>query len=666
MTKARIAVHKSVAGELASKLQELGCCEFTQSADFPDGNLTAGLRARLRRIEELLGDVRFVVRLLEPMEQHKESSFARMLGDIPEISFSELERRADELKFIAFAEAAREKERKITECRAEISRSESLIAQTEQLEMIKYPLELFTNGTDIISGLVVSITKPASSQFERILRENLGGYFEVQPLPGTSKDVSVTFALLYRREDQDKVLEICNELSSSRIDVARDFLLTAKEEKSRLAAEVARLKKIEKELISQLADVAEEGLEMSRYCGDYWLILKERLGAMISAISTEDVLIWSFWLPTESLPEVVKAVKIFESLTDFTAVEPDEDEQPPTLLKNPRWTVCMEPLTLMYGTPTYGRIDPTTLMAPFFFLFLGMCFGDAGYGLLLSGILGYFLVRHNLPPTLRKFCTLMLVGMVCAVVYGVISGSFFGDSIDSFPFLSFLVPIKDRLQILDAMNNPMLLLAISLSLGFVQIMFGLCIAMYENWKRGNRVAALADQGGWIIFICGLLLYGLGVAGAITGPVAELTKFAAIAGAVILVATQGREKPSMFGKLFSGVLSLYNITGYLGDVLSYSRLLALGLGSAAIGMVLNLLATLLAGIPYVGIVLAVAVFVLGHLFSIAINLLGAFIHSLRLQYVEFFGKFYDANGRDFSPLSNKTQYARLVDKPAIIN
>ena len=129
-------------------------------------------------------------------------------------------------------------------------------------------------------------------------------------------------------------------------------------------------------------------------------------------------------------------------------------------------------------------------------------------------------------------------------------------------------------------------------------------------------------------------------------------------------TQGREKKGLASKLFSGVLSLYNVTGFLGDVLSYSRLLALGLGSAAVGMVINLLAGLVAGVPYVGIVLAVLIFVVGHTFSIVVNLLGAFIHSLRLQYVEFFGKFYNATGRDFTPLRNAAQYSRIQEDSSV--
>ena len=217
------------------------------------------------------------------------------------------------------------------------------------------------------------------------------------------------------------------------------------------------------------------------------------------------------------------------------------------------------------------------------------------------------------------------------------------------------------IQLLNPMGDPMTLLMISLALGFIQILYGLFIAFSENWKAGDKFAACADQGGWILFLCGLVLFGCAAGGYVPASLALPGKIVAAAGAVILVATQGREKPSIFGKIFSGVMSLYNVTGYLGDVLSYSRLLALGLGSAAVGMVINLLAKLVADVPYVGIVLAVLLFVVGHLFSIAVNLLGAFIHPLRLQYVEFFGKFYDAAGHDFAPLSNAAQYSQISDK-----
>ena len=662
MSKARIAVHRSVADELVEKLQALGCCEFTgESTGAIDSAAMFHLRARQRHIDELLSDVRFTVRLLEPLEVNRGSALARMLGDVPVIGFSELAAKADEDKFRAFVADLREKERKATETRAEISRLKGLLAQSLLLNSIKYPLEFFTAGTEMVGGAVYTLPRSFADGFAARLTSDLGEFVEFQRLPESDKDTVSTFAVLFRKTDLEKVQAVTSEFSAGRLDVPKDFELTAEEEQKRLTAEIERAEEEETLLCADISSKADEGLEMARYFGDYWSILRDRIESMISGIPTDDVFIWSFWMPKEFCSAVEKTIKPYEELTEFSFVSPDEGELAPTLLKNPGWSSSMEPLTLMYGTPTYGGVDPTSLMAPFFFLFLGMCFGDAGYGLVLSGVFGYFIVRHSLPATLRKFFIMLTIGMVFSVIVGALTGSWFGDSITAFPFLSSLVPLKDAVQFLDPMNDPMTLLTISLGLGFVQVIFGLLIAFKNSWKHGEYVEALADNGGWIIFLSGLLLTGLAASGKLAGPISGTAKYIAAAGALILIATQGRTKTNIAGKLFSGVLSLYNVTGYLGDVLSYSRLLALGLGSAAVGMVINLLANLVAGTPYIGIPLAVLIFVVGHLFSIAVNLLGAFIHSLRLQYVEFFGKFYDANGKDFTPLRNVTSFARLSEE-----
>jgi V/A-type H+-transporting ATPase subunit I len=269
----------------------------------------------------------------------------------------------------------------------------------------------------------------------------------------------------------------------------------------------------------------------------------------------------------------------------------------------------------------------------------------------------FLLLRNRVEGTMRKLMQILIISNICAVIFGALTFSWFGDSITSFSFLHFLMPLR-KLKILDPMNDPITMLLVSLAFGFVQIFTGLGIAMYDNIRKGDKFAAFADQGGWMIFLASLVLLGLASAGAVPLPSAIFKTTAAI-GAVILVATQGREKKNIFGKLFSGVMSLYNVTGYLGDVLSYSRLLALGLSSAAIGTVINLLSNLVSGVPYVGVLLGVLIFILGHSFGIAANVLGAFVHSLRLQYVEFFGKFYTAGGEEFAPLEIKTQYVRVT-------
>ena len=212
--------------------------------------------------------------------------------------------------------------------------------------------------------------------------------------------------------------------------------------------------------------------------------------------------------------------------------------------------------------------------------------------------------------------------------------------------------------ILNPMENPMDFLAISLALGVVQLFCGLLIAFYDALRKRNYMGAFADTGGWIVLLVGLLLWGGVASGFLSDGVALTAKILSFAGAGVLVATQGREKEGIFGKAVSGLLSLYGVTSYLGDVLSYSRLLALGLATSAVGVIINMLAGLAGDLPYIGWAIALLLIVGGHVFSLAVNVLGAFVHSLRLQYVEFFSKFYSGGGTLFSPLTYKTAFVSI--------
>ncbi len=662
MCKARIAVHKSVADDLAASLQSLGCCEFSGKTGEPARHTGAAepLREKKRRIDEQIGDAKFVIRLLEPYET-KEGGLERMLSGAPSVSFGELAAKIDGQKFAELTSSLREIEKSLTETRAEISRLKGLMSQAVLLEKIKYPLEFFTAGTETVSGAIYSVSKDTAADLREKITAELADMADIQEILGADKDPETVFAVLYRKCDSERLQAALANSGATRVEVPKDFILTSSEEKAKLSAGIASFEKKERELSDRLAEHADAGLAAARDHSDYWNIVSRRLNAMESGEPTEEVLIWELWVPKSEIDRVKTAVSKYEKFTEFAEVEPETGEVPPTFLHNPSWSSCLEPLTVMYGTPTYGKVDPTTHMAPFFFLFMGICLGDAGYGLIVAALLGYFLVRYQLQPTLRKFFVMMVVGMLVAVAFGAITTSWFGDALTAFPFLAGVEHVASKIRLLNPMGDPITMLLISLALGFVQLMYGLLLAFYQNWKAGDKLAACADQGGWILFLCGLVLFGCSTGGAVAPSLALPGKIVAIAGAAILVATQGREKKNLFGKLFSGVMSLYNVTGYLGDVLSYSRLLALGLGSAAVGMVINLLAGLVSGVPYVGIVLAVLLFVLGHLFSIAVNILGAFIHPLRLQYVEFFGKFYEATGRNFEPLCNAAQYSSITEE-----
>ncbi|HPJ26056.1 MAG TPA: V-type ATPase 116kDa subunit family protein, partial [Synergistaceae bacterium] len=245
------------------------------------------------------------------------------------------------------------------------------------------------------------------------------------------------------------------------------------------------------------------------------------------------------------------------------------------------------------------------------------------------------------------------------VVVGALTGSWLGDMFEQFPFLNFMVPLKESLVVLNPMNDPISFLILSLILGVVQVLFGLGIAMARNIQEKDYIAAAGDQGGWMALIVGLLLLGLGTAGIVPSAILVLGEILSALGAILLVTTQGREKDGILRKAVSGVLSLYNITAFLGDILSYSRLLALGLATAAVAMIINTLTVLVSGIPYVGWIFAIVLFLGGHIFSLAVNALGAFVHSLRLQYVEFFSKFFTASGRFFQPYRFSTKYTTVT-------
>jgi V/A-type H+-transporting ATPase subunit I len=654
-----MAAHKTISDELIDKIQRLGCCQFIpQSREKIDERDAASLRGRLRRVEDLLGEVRFAMRFLDPYVSDKGGGLSRAMGNLPSLSTDGLAKLADEEKFKTTVALLRDLEKKAADAKSGISRVNGLKAQVQPLLGLPYSLDFYTKGTESVQGALYSVQTPQAEKFESEVRRVLGDMAELYALPAREADSSRIYSLICSRDLTEDLQRTLSGFQLSRADVPAQLSGTPSDELAKLERELSSYKEADEAVAGEIRAMANDAYKTCQYCTDYWNISRAKLSALLDGEQTEQIIVSSFWIPQRCVNAFRGAAAPYEGLTEIAEVEPEDGAEPPTLLRNGNFSSAIEPLITMYGIPTYGGFDPTTIVTPFFYLFFGMCFGDAGYGLVISGLLLFLMMKHRITGTLKKFLVILTVGNIMAVIVGAMTFSWFGDSVTSFSFLRPLSGLRS-LQILDPMNDPMTFLNISLTLGFIQIMTGLVISLAENLKKGNKMAAFSDQGGWIIFLCGLVLLGLSSSGAIRLS-SSVSSAIAAAGAVILVATQGREKESVFGKLFSGVLSLYNVTGYLGDVLSYSRLLALGLGSAAVGMVINLLANLVSGVPYVGVLLGIVIFVLGHVFSIAVNILGAFVHSLRLQYVEFFGKFYESSGEDFSPLSMSTQYVELSD------
>lgn len=652
-----LVVHKSVAENVIADLQHLGFCEQIQGED-AEGKGEKFSSGRMENLDVLQGETRFLLRTLEPHFVEETGGLARFLSPKPVRSLHELSSLIPNDTLSKLAQEAREQERNLVEIRSEVSRIENTIQILESLHEMPQPLSLLTQGTRLVGGILGTVPVVQLDELRNRLCDVVEPEGEIFVRTPLEKEKETWVAAFYLREKEPLVLKTCGELAFSHIELPAELIGSVSSELLRLKKHLLALEHTEKTLVRSVHQMAQKWVQKVRFASDYFDVLQTRYQSLSAGSRTEQIVFLSFWTPEDRIPELKKRLSRYEELIDLNFSDPGPDDHPPVLLENPGWAVPFEPLTRLYGAPLYGAIDPTTLMAPFFFLFFGMCLGDAGYGALMVFLFLGAVKKFRMEGDARNFFVMLGLCGVSTIAVGIVTGTFFGNLIDSFSFLHFLKPLKDAPILLDPMKDPITFLGIALALGVVQILFGLWVAFYDCLRKKDYVGAFGDQGGWILLIVGILLFAAGIKDVGPSWLPALGKFLCLVGVVDLVLTQGREKPTFVGKAISGVLSLYNVTAYLGDVLSYSRLLALGLATSAVGMIINMLSGLVGNVPYVGWILGGVLFLGGHVFSIAINVLGAFVHSLRLQYVEFFSKFYASGGKLFSPLRFETRYVTI--------
>ncbi len=431
--------------------------------------------------------------------------------------------------------------------------------------------------------------------------------------------------------------------------------------------------------------------------------VRERFGA------TQRTFMVTGWVSARRQDELDQALVPFADAIDVTYEDPRPGDSPPVELENPRLLRPFEVLTDLYGRPRYDEVDPTPLLAPFFWIFFGICIGDVGYGLMLIG--GAWLIKNKLDVAdgVKKLMDLFMAGGVAAILAGVAFGSYFAWDLT-------LPPVLERLRIINPMDELPTFLLFTAALGLVQVIFGVLVSAWDLARKGDWASAVFDQVSTIVLIAAIgvaaAVPSLSVAAIVIGiGVTALGKSRALDvamreveapawdkafGALWLVLFSGWLLALAFGwtipagwallgvtvvglaaskatrrvvvALLGGAYAVYGLSSFLGDVLSYTRLAALGLSGSLVGMVFNLLARLIGGGAggmieqgggsavggVVVFVLAALVFVVGHVFNVVINLLSAFVHPARLQFVEFFSKFYEGGGRTYAPFALRSK------------
>jgi V/A-type H+-transporting ATPase subunit I len=552
-------------------------------------------------------------------------------------------------------------EARLNELRLTASQAKANASLLSLVKDFPYPLDVLGEGTRTLKGIFGVLPADALENFKASIGARFSAETEIFVPSSPPGDREARVVVMYLRALEQQVLELCAENGVTQADLppnARGFVSA---ELAALDTRLAELDRQEAALLQDLKNMAKEWMPVLQRLSDYWNILSERYEALASSDATDRTFRTGFWIPTSALPQLQKRLDAISPNMALVATDPTEEDNPPTLLQNSALVRPAEVLTNLYSPPPYGELDPTPFLAPFFFIFFGMCLGDAGYALVMGGVLAMLFRKYRkIPFSVKNFMHIFSIGAVTTFIYGAITGSFFGDFIDVFFFMAPLRPIKNAIFVIDPLAKPMAVLGLSLLFGVIHLMFGLAIAAWDAFRRGNYVDAIGDKASWILFVTGLILTGMGASGSLPYALYIVGLCMTAVGGSIIFWYAGRETKNVFLKVGSGLYALYATTSYLGDILSYSRLLALGLGSAVIGSIINLLTIMAANIPYVGWGIAVIIVVGGHLFGIAVNLLGAFVHSMRLQYVEFFSKFYAGGGSIFRPLKLSTEYVEVID------
>lgn len=380
---------------------------------------------------------------------------------------------------------------------------------------------------------------------------------------------------------------------------------------------------------------------------DYLLNKKLRVASSGKFLMTESVNVIKGYIPTDMEEDFTEAVKTaLDNVYYLELVKAETDDaNVPILLKNSKFVQSFEALTGMYALPRYKEVDPTPFLAPFYLIFFGMMAADVAYGLIM--LVGSFMAlrKFNLVESTKKFVRFFYYLSFSVIAWGFLYGSIFGGII---PMKALFNPAEDYQS----------LLILSIAFGLIHIFFALGLKAYMYIRDGKVLDAIYDVGFWVLALAGAIVYLVSGSVALPAAVKSISLFVMIVGMVGIVATGGREAKGMAGKIGGGIYSLYGISGYVGDFVSYSRLMALGLAGGFIAGAVNMMAGMLAEKGIIGMMLAVVIFIFGQLFNLGLSLLGAYVHTIRLTFVEFFGKFYEGGGKEFNSFRSKPKYINL--------
>lgn len=617
------------------------------------------------RFENNTSTLQAALEALDKLEPEKKSLLAPLEGRTP-IPLSRYEETAGAAgKTLRAASRVNALWKKCADDRAEILRLEAQIRMLEPWSRLD--ISMRTTGTASTAAFIGSF--PAEYTEEALKAEIARGAPEID---------GVAVEVLSAGTQQTCAFLLCHASNGAKLEAfLRSIGFTYPADRSKKPPQArmqdlnARIEKLRAEIDGAEAEIRTYAALRGamQYTIDYFSMRIEKYDVLGRLWQSPHVFVITGYIPAESAPALEK--ELTEKFEAYVELEtPAEDEDVPVKLKNNAFAAPVEGVLESYSMPGRKEIDPSTLMAVFYYFLFGMMLSDAGYGLLMVIGCGIALAKFkNMEESLRKFLKMFLYCGISTVFWGAMFGSFFGDAITVIGKTFFNADVPTPALWFTPLNEPMRLLLFSFLIGVIHLFAGLGAQFYQLARQGLWKDAIFDVVFWYMLVGGGILYLLSmqmfadmVSLGFTLPAAVGTAGAIAAGigAVGIVLTAGRESRSPFKRLLKGLYGLYGVSSYLSDILSYSRLLALGLATGVIASVFNQMGAMLGNSP-AGVAVFVFAFLVGHTLNLGINVLGAYVHTNRLQFVEFFGKFFEGGSRKFNPFSAKTKYFKITEE-----
>ncbi|WP_054252496.1 V-type ATP synthase subunit I [Neofamilia massiliensis] len=586
-------------------------------------------------VREEIGEIESAINLLSSY-QEKKSGLKNLQEGNKNYSYEDLMTKGAQLDFTRFLLNLSNLNNSIENKKKIIERIENEILDLKPWIDLKVPSKAIekTKHVNFITGYILS------AQYES-LKEDLKD-FQYGLVERVGQDDKNSYILAIVEESElSKMTELLRKYSF--------YEETVKTEKNPAQDIKAKEKEIEtlnneiKEIENKYRSMTED-LDNLKLRYEYLKQVEKKLASVDNFLATKKVSVIEGYVASKNADIFQRRLrKNFPKDYYLEISEADKDDpNVPIELENNKFVSVFEPLTEMYSMPRYNEVDPTPFLAPFYWLFFGMMIADAGYGLLL--LIGtYVLLRFNLSDSMRKNIKFFNYLGYSTILWGLIYGSVFGGAIE--------IP-----QLIDPAGDYMTVLIISIALGAVHMFLGMAMKAYVLIRDGHSIDAFFDVFSWYMVLIGAIYMIL--AGPLSLPGRNIAKYVMIAGMLIIVFFTGREAKSPVGRIASGAYNLYGISSWLGDFVSYLRLMALGLAGGFIGVAINMIAGTVASSGIVGIIFAAVIFVGGQLFNLALSALSAYVHTLRLTFVEFFGKFYEGGGKKFNRVRKETKYINI--------